>query len=233
MKHFLLVAAVLISMCAFAQKPGAAGQGDLESVLAKMDQASAGFKSAQASFQWDQYQKMFKETDVQNGTVYFRRNNNNKGTDAAFDITSPAPKVILFTSKDGKLRIYEPRIEQVTQRDVTKNKSDVEAVMSLGFGGRGNDLPRSYQVTMTGWETVDNVKTAKLELIPKDDKFRNVVSRILLWIDPERDISLKQQFFEPSGDYRLAHYTGIKLNEKISDDVFKLKTSSKTKVVTP
>ena len=105
--------------------------------------------------------------------------------------------------------------------------------MSLGFGGRGHDLPRSYQVKMNGWETVDNVKTAKLELIPKDNKFRNVVSRILLWIDPERDISLKQQFFEPSGDYRLAHYTGIKLNEKIPDNAFRLKTSSKTKVVTP
>ena len=231
MKHFLLVAAVLISMCAFAQKPGTAGEGDLESVLSKMDQASAGFKSAQASFQWDQYQKMFKETDVQKGTVYFRRNN--KGTDAAFDITSPAPKSILFTSKDGKLRIYEPVIDQVTQRDVTKNKSDVEAIMSLGFGGRGHDLPKSYQVKMTGWETVDNVKTAKLELIPKDDKFRNVVSQILLWIDPERDISLQQQFFEPSGDYRLAHYAGIKLNEKIADEAFKLKTSGKTKVVTP
>jgi len=231
MKHLLLVAAVLISMGAFAQNPGNAGEGDLQSVLSKMDQASAAFKSAQASFRWDQYQQMFKDTDVQNGTVYFRRNN--KGTDAAFNITSPAPKVILFNSKDGKLRIYEPRIEQVTERDVTKNKSDVEAVMSLGFGGRGHDLLRSYQVKMTGWETVDNVKTAKLELIPKDDKFRNVVSRILLWIDPDRDISLKQQFFEPSGDYRLAHYTDIKLNTKISDDAFKLNTSGKTKVVRP
>lgn len=231
MKYFLLVAAVLISMCAFAQKPGSVNDRDLESVLSKMDQASANFKSAQASFQWDQYQDIMKSTDVQNGAVYFRRNN--KGIDAAFDITSPAPKVILFTSKDGKLRIYEPRIEQVTQRDVSKNKSDVEAIMSLGFGGRGHDLPKSYQVKMLGWETVDNVKTAKLELIPKDDKSRNVVNRILLWMDQERGISLKQQFFEPSGDYRLAHYTAIKLNGKISDDAFKLKTSSKTKVVTP
>lgn len=232
MKYFLLVAAVLMSMCAFAQKPGAAGEGDLESVLSKMDQASVSFKSAQASFQWDQYSDLMKKIDdVQNGAVSFRRNN--KGIDAVFDITSPAPKVILFTSKDGKLRIYEPRTDQVTQRDVTKNKSDVEAVMSLGFGGRGHDLLKSYQVKLIGWETVDNVKTAKLELVPKDDKFRNMVNRILLWMDPARDISLKQQFFEPSGDYRLAHYTNPRLNEKIPDDAFKLKTSGNTKVVTP
>src|SRR5947209_19845571 len=136
MKHILLIAALLVSISGLAQKPAITGDsgdsGDLEPVLAKMDKASASFKSAQASFQWDQFQRMVNETDVQKGVVSFRRNS--KGIDAAFNINSPAPKIIVF--KDGKLRIHEPRIDQVTERDVTKNKSDVEAVMSLGFGGR-------------------------------------------------------------------------------------------------
>jgi hypothetical protein len=50
-------------------------------------------------------------------------------------------------------------------------------------------------------------------------------------VDTARDISLKQQAFEPSGDVRTAYYTQIKLNDKVSDEVFKLKTTSKTKVV--
>ena len=44
---------------------------------------------------------------------------------------------------------------------------------------------------------------------------------------------MQQQFFEPSGDYRLAKYSNIKLNAKITDDVFKLKTTPNTRVVTP
>jgi outer membrane lipoprotein-sorting protein len=50
-------------------------------------------------------------------------------------------------------------------------------------------------------------------------------------VDTARDVSLKQQAFEPSGDYRTAYYSNIKLNEKVPDDVFKLKTTPKTKVV--
>jgi outer membrane lipoprotein-sorting protein len=56
---------------------------------------------------------------------------------------------------------------------------------------------------------------------------------IILWIDPARGISVQQQFIEPSGDYRLAQYTNIKVNDKLPDSAFKLKTSGKTKWVRP
>ena len=57
---------------------------------------------------------------------------------------------------------------------------------------------------------------------------------IVLWIDPGRGVSVQQQFFEPSsGNYRLAKYSSIKINQRIPDSVFKLKTTPNTKVVTP
>ena len=52
-----------------------------------------------------------------------------------------------------------------------------------------------------------------------------------LWIDPQRGISLQQQLFETSGDYRMAKYSDIQVNQKIPDSVFKMKISSKTKVL--
>jgi outer membrane lipoprotein-sorting protein len=88
-------------------------------------------------------------------------------------------------------------------------------------------------VKYLGDETVLGTNCAKLELIPKSAKIRNTFARILLWIDPAKGISVQQQFFEPSGDYRLAKYSDIQLNQKIPDSVFKLKTTGKTKVVTP
>src|SRR5947209_2573830 len=174
MRHILFLSALLFSLFGFAQKPAPAGADsgrDLEPVLSAMDKASSSFKSAQANFQWDQYQKVVDETDVQKGQVYFRRNHH--GIDAAFEINSPGSKNIVF--KDGKIRIYEKKIDQLTERDVSKNRSDVEAFMSLGFGGRGHDLRKSYEVKMAGWETVDQVKTAKLELIPISPKVRNMI----------------------------------------------------------
>jgi len=38
---------------------------------------------------------------------------------------------------------------------------------------------------------------------------------------------------EPSGDFRLAKYSNIQLNQKLPDNVFKLKTTGKTKSVSP
>ena len=86
---------------------------------------------------------------------------------------------------------------------------------------------------MDGWETVDGVKTAKLELVGNpSSNISNVFSRIIWWIDPEHDVSLRQQLFQPAGDYRLARYSHIQVNTKPSQDFFHLHTTSKTRVVT-
>ena len=203
--------------------------GDLESVLLQMDQSAATFKSAQADFEWDQYQKAVEEHFVQKGQIYFRRSSG--GVDAALNVTSPAAKQIVF--KDGKLRIYEKKIDQVTEHDAGQNRSDVEDIVRLGFGARGHDLLKSYEVKLNGWEDIDGARTAKLELVPLKSKFRAMFSRVLLWIDPKQDVSIRQQLFEPSGDYRLAHYTGIKLNSKVPSEVFEIKTTSHTKKIKP
>lgn len=202
---------------------------DLNSVLAKMNTTAEAFKSAQADVVFETYQKVVDEKDSQTGRIYFRRSGNS--VEVAFNLTSPTPKQVVF--KDNKIVMYEPRIDQLTERDVSNNKAQVEAFLSLGFGARGDDLKKSYGVTLAGWETIEGVKTAKLELVPKDEKTRNTYNKIILWIDPDRDVQLQQQFFEPSGDYRITRYSNLKLNAKISDDIFRLKTTGHPKKAHP
>jgi outer membrane lipoprotein-sorting protein len=84
-----------------------------------------------------------------------------------------------------------------------------------------------------GDETLEGIATAKLQLIPKSEKFRNNVSKILLWIDLSRGISVQQKFVQSQGDSRLAKYSGVKVNVKMSNDVFQLKTTKKTQFVSP
>ncbi len=129
--------------------------------------------------------------------------------------------------------MYQPKIDQVTEYDPGKNRSDVESFLVLGFGGNGHDLLKSYEVKFLGPETVNAVATERLELIPKSVRLKNNIARILLWIDPARGVSVQQQFFEPSGDYRLAKYSEIKINQKLPENAFKLKTTPKTKFLSP
>jgi outer membrane lipoprotein-sorting protein len=210
----------------------------LETVLTQLDRSAANFRSAQADFVWDQFQAIVQEHDLQKGKVYFVRHE--KDTHMAANITEPNTKKVVFT--EGKVRLYQPKIDQVTEYEAGKNREEVESFMVLGFGGRGHDLLKSFEVKYLGDEVISNVKvdevisnvkTYKLELTPRAERIRNMFSKFVLWVDPQRDVSLKQQAFEPSGDYRTATYSNIKLNEKIPDDIFKLHTTNKTKVVKP
>ena len=224
-------ALLLLGSCLLLAWPGTlAAQENLEAVLTRMDKAAADFHTAQADFSWDQYQKVVDETDVQKGAIYFRRVGDKLSM--AADISVPDRKYLLFA--DGKMQLYQPKIDQVTVYETGKNKADVESFLVLGFGGRGHDLARTFDVSLKGAETVEGTKTMKLELVPKSAKMRASFDRILLWIDMARGLSVQQQFFEPtSGNFRLVKYANIQLNQKLNDDVFKLKTTRKTKYINP
>ncbi len=210
-----------------AGEPAAAPS--LETVLSQMDAAAASFQTAQADFAWDQYQRVVDETDTQKGRLYFRRAG--KEMQMAADIAEPEKKYMLFAN--GKLSVYQRKIDQLTEYDAGKDRESVQTFLVLGFGGRGHDLARSFTVKLGGVEMVDGVRTVKLELVPKSAKARSLFERVTLWVDPARGVSLRQQAWESSGDYRLAHYANIRINEKIPDDVFQLKTTPKTKFLRP
>jgi outer membrane lipoprotein-sorting protein len=227
MRKLMLVVSVaaLLGASAFGQsKPG-----NLEQVLALLDKASAGFKTVQTDFQWDQYQSVIADHDIQKGVMYFRRAGSN--VEMAADIQQPAHKYLLFTG--NQLQVYLPKADQVTRYMVGKNREDFEAYLVLGFGGRGKDLPKNFEVRNAGVENVDGKPTYKLELVPKAQKAKNMFRLITLWIDQQTGMSVQQRFQESGEDYRLAKYTSISINHKLPDNAFKLKTTGKTKYISP
>ena len=221
----LLLACLL---CGFVPQPRPEDCA-LDCVLKKMDETAASFHTAQADFAWDQYQRVVDATDTQKGTVYYRRTG--KEIEMMSEIKDPDTKFVLY--KDGKLQVYSPKIEQVLVYP-TAAHGDIESYLVLGFGGSGQDLLKSFDVSYEGDETVAGTPAAKLQLIPKSENVRNnYFSRAVLWIDLSRGISVQQQFFQTQGDYRLAKYSAIRVNAKISNEVFQLKTTKKTQFVTP
>jgi outer membrane lipoprotein-sorting protein len=229
-KNYPSCRAVILLVCTLGYLTAAytAAQTDpnLQNAIAAMDTAAENFRSAQADFVWEQYFKVVNENDSQKGTVYYRKSG--KDVQMMADITDPAPKSVLFS--EGKVQVYEPKLKRVTAYEAGKNREAVESFLVLGFGS-GRDMLKSFDVKYLTTEKVGDVNAYKLELVPKSERVRNIFAKIWLWIDPAHGISVQQQFFEPSGDYRLAKYSDLKLNQKIADAAFKLKTSSDTKVM--
>jgi outer membrane lipoprotein-sorting protein len=221
-----LAGGCLLTTAAVAQSDS----GGLENVLNQMDAAAKKFTSTEANVVSDEYQKVINETETEKGKIYFRR----QGAEVqmALDFAAPDTKYIRYSG--GKVQVYLPKADEVDEYNPGKNRTEVESYLVLGFGGRGHDLLTSYDVKFLGSEEANGTKAEKLELIPKSEHVRNdFIARILLWVDPARGISVQQQFFQPGGDYRLEKYSDIHINEPLSDSVFKLKTTKKTKIVSP
>ncbi len=219
------------------QKP--ADSAGLDAVLKKMDAVAATFHTAQATFEWDTYEKVIDEVDdVQTGSIYYRRSGQDvemmadvKMAGSSLSTQKAEPKFVLYSK--GRVRIYQPKADQITDYDLGKNSSEIGSYVVLGFGGSGQDLQKAFDVSYLGPQTVNGVATGELQLVPKSEKVRNTYNKILLWIDLEKGVSVQQQFWTPQGDYRLTKYSGIRINDKINEDVFKFKTTSKTQTILP
>jgi outer membrane lipoprotein-sorting protein len=219
---------VCLSVVAISVTTLATPEPKLEIVLSRMDEAATRFRTTEANFAWTQYNKVIDEpTETQTGKIYFRRAG--KDIQMAAEITKPEMKMLVFSG--GKIQIYQPRIDQIDVYDAGSHREEFESFLVLGFGGGGHEMLKSFDVQYVGEEKINAVDATKLDLTPKSEKVRQQFSHILLWIDPEKGISVQQQLFQASGDYRLAKYSDIQLNQKIPDSVFKLKTSGKTKTV--
>lgn len=225
---FLIPAAALLltPACSFAQSKPA----DLNTVLHEMDVASAKFKSAEADFRWDIYERVVKETTTQTGSIYFIK----KGSDLEMGAQFKPPTAKFVEYKNGTLQLFDPGADHLTIMKAGNNQAQAESFLTLGFGGSGSDLSKAWNITDLGTEQINDgskmVTTTKLDLVSKDPNIRNTFSHIILWIDPSRAISLKQQFFMPSEDQRTTYFTNIRYNQSVNTKPFAIKTDKSTTV---
>jgi outer membrane lipoprotein-sorting protein len=215
----------VLGMVAFLGTAVALAQNDpLQKVLNQLDGASLRFKSAQADFTADSYTAVVDSHSIQKGTIAFRRKAGKveMRIHVKTEDGRPSEKYVLY--KNGQLDYYQPALKQET---ILKGGSNYDRFFSLGFGGSGQALKRDWNIKYEGAEKVNGTETAKLDLTPKtpSDQF----THIIIWVDAERGVSLKQEVFQSSGDTRTAVYSNIKMNDA-PDSAFELHVAPGTQV---
>ena len=238
MKHLFRFAVIAATFASAAPLLAQAPSPQLAYVLKQMDTASAKFQRATADFQFDNYEKIVHDTTTQKGSIYFERKNNS--TEMGMVIVDPAAttkskvvKVIQY--EGGILQMFDTGVDQITVMHQGANQAEIEGFLTLGFGGSGTDLARAWNINDLGTETLtDNgqpVKVEKLDLTGKDPDSRKNFSHVTIWVDPARGVSLKQIFYTPTGNYRSATYSNIKVNGNVHKDQFAIKKDKNTTVV--
>jgi outer membrane lipoprotein-sorting protein len=201
----------------------------LQDVLSKMDAASKRFHSSSADVEFSSIVPPIPDPDVQKGAVYYERDGATfqGGVHIDSEDGKPAPKVIVCCAGHS-IKLFEKLSDQVT----TLGKlSQYEDWFMLGFGAGGTELAAKWDIKYDGAEAVDGIETAKLELTPKDPKVKEKLPKVILWMDPDRAISLKQYFDEGGGASRTCHYTNIKLNQPLPKNAFTFATDKNTNYI--
>lgn len=223
-KALLLAGAATILM----SLPASLSAQDKETVLKKLDAAAANFRSTSADFQFDSYQTdPVPDKTTQKGTVYYERSGKNfqMAAHIAEENGKPVPKVYKYAK--GEFQLYEKIPDQVT----TYKNDKVGGYLLLGFGASGKQLEDKWDITYAGQEKLENITTDKLELVAKDPEVRKNLTKVTVWMDTSRGVSLKQLFDEGQGQSRVCVYFNFKLNQPLPSDAFTFKTDSKTQFV--
>jgi outer membrane lipoprotein-sorting protein len=217
-KTVCLTALLVLSVLACAVELGAdqtTGRWTSDSVLAMMDKSAADFRSLTADIEHIKYTDVVKDTSTETGQIFVRRDQKMR-----IEITKPDPRTILRSG--DSLYVFTPKINRVEEYDLGKNRAMVDQYVLLGFGTKSQEVLKSYNVSLTAEEELDQRKTLVLELTPKSDDIRRQITKIEMWIDEASWLPIQQKFYEAAaGDYFLFHYSDIKKNLKISDSKFK------------
>ncbi len=211
MRRLILPFAVAVVCSSLAQ---AATDPALDKVLRQMDTAAAKFKNTEADVRDDFFERVVRDTTTQFGSVYFLKGP--KGTEMGLSITKPSVKIVHFA--DGNGTIYDPASAKKFNTFNTGNdKAKSESFLTLGFGGSGADLERTWDIKLLGTENLQDggasVAVDKLDLVAKDPSVRQMFAHVVIWLDPVRGISLKQESTTPEGDKRTVTYSHIRYNE--------------------
>lgn len=197
------------ALCLLASIAVAQSQ-DVNAILARMDQAAPAFRAMSADVQMKTFTAIIGDTTVESGTLKMQRLKN-EDVRAVLDFSGQTDaREIAFLGKI--VRIYYPNLKTYQDYDVGKNTDVLNQFLLLGFGSSGKQLAQSYDITSDGSEKIAGRDTTKLLLIPKDQKIKDHLSKIEIWIPDNAPYPVEQQFFEPSGNYRIVTYTNVRIN---------------------
>ena len=223
----LLLLPIVAALCPSPTAQGAQGTWTLDGVLKQLDRVAGDFHSLTADVERTKVTVVVNDRSTDSGQMFVRRDDKMR-----IDLTVPDPQTIL---RDGDhLYIFKPKIRQVEEYDLGKHRALVDEFLLLGFGTSGQDLKKSYLVTLQGEETLDGAKVVRLELTPKADDVRNEIAKIELWVDEATWLPAQQQFYENgTQDYFIIRYTHMARNVNIADSRFKQRWPSGTTRIKP
>ena len=173
------------------------------------------------------YTKILDTMDDSSGPVRLKRGKN--GIVGIMDLTAGPDHTIIHFNGQTVDR-YLPKALTNEQYNAKKFSTTLNQMLLLGFAVTRDELKQNYDIRLIGMETVNGIPSTHLVLTPKSAEALKHVKTIDLWIDGKGN-AVQQKGTEPSGNYKLATFSDLKINPSLPDSAFELDLPKGVKTV--
>jgi outer membrane lipoprotein-sorting protein len=201
----------------------------LADILARMDRAAQAFRAVSANMKRVQFTAVISESNEMEGVVRLKRSK--VGTVGIVDFQQPEQRTVYVNGHN--IQIYYPKANTVEIYDSSKYTPNIDQFLLLGFGTSAAELQKSYDLKMSGTEMIGGVATTRIEMTPKSDELKKLITKMELWIPEGQDNPIQEKVTEPSKNYELISYSDIKVNPDLPESAFELKLPAKVKKIHP
>ena len=204
---------ILIAVLAFSAAVVPAAE-TLGAVQARMDKSAEAFTSLTARVKKTGYTAVIKDHSIETGTFLIKKI---KPGDmrVRMEIEKPDERSVALSRK--KYEVFLPKINTVQEYDLSQYGKLVDQFLLLGFRTPVRDITKSYDMVVTGTETIDGRQATRVELRPKTAGVKEHLKLVEVWIPLTDGNPIQQKFWQPSGDYIQSTYMDVKVNPLLKD----------------
>jgi outer membrane lipoprotein-sorting protein len=218
MKAKTICCAIFALSASFAAR----GTDNLQDLIGRMNDAAARFQAMSANVRYTTYVSVIEDTSVETGTLKMKKVRSNEIAGLIHFLT-PDERFVSF--HDRQAEVYQPKAKLVDVYDLGSHGEQLDRFLMIGFGTSGTELAHDYAMKVLGTDMVDGKSTTRLELTPKIDDIKKVVSKLELWIPdaPAQPYPSQEKIYQQGGDYKLVNYSDLRINPDLPSAALELK----------
>jgi len=202
--------------------PAPAPELDAETkrVLEILDGTHKKISSFQADYEQVRKVRISRNPRKSKGTFYLRKSADGKGMDVLFVETEPFRSKALFT--ETEVAFLDEETGEVRRDDPRKGMVKPSEIWVMGRPV--SEIRVSYDPKALPLEKGEEGYLAKLELVPRSEKVRRWVRRVVVWMRAGDGLGIKVRIVDKTGDYQEFAFDekSLRINPQLPDERFKI-----------
>lgn len=213
----LMLIVTMATVPALAGPRGHQAPRGLQQILARMTDEAKQLRTVSANLEYTHVTVVVDVRSTESGRFFMR---NPKKPEMLVRFLKPDASTVLF--KHDRLEMYRPRINQIVEYNLKSHSNVIQQFFLLGFGTDAKTLAAAYSVKLDGESNLGGAATAVLDLAPRNTSILRYFTRIQVWVSEESWLPVQQKFLSPDGDYSVARYSGVRVNERLPASTFRI-----------